>query len=382
MSKKTVALFGGVLVVLLIGYVNVVAFPFWGAGEKEAAKPQAAAPIQGQQLTEAVPAPAGQAEPSTRAVAIPSFAPLVKQVMPTVVNVAVVQKVKGYGYEGPGGEEGPEAGPESPGPGQGPGGPGPEGGDPFEQFRRFFGQIPREFKQHGLGSGVIISPDGYILTNNHVVGAADEIKVTLMDKREFTAKVVGKDSKTDLALIKIDSKESLPAAALGNSTEAQVGDWVVAIGNPFGFSLTVTAGIVSAKGRALGGSYDDYIQTDASINPGNSGGPLFDTQGKVVGINTAIYSRTGTSAGIGFAIPIDLAKNVMEQLKNKGRVVRGWLGVEIQEITPEPRPVLRPCEARRRAGGERRERLAGLEGGNRAWRRDRQIQQPDGARSA
>ncbi len=339
MSKRTVALFGGVLVVLLIAYVNVVAFPFWGVGEKEAARPQATAPAQGQQLTQAAPAPAGQAEPSARSVVIPSFAPLVKQVMPTVVNVAVVQKVKGYGYEGPGGEEGPEAGPESPGQGPGPGGPGqgpgPFGGDPFEQFRRFFGQIPREFKQRGLGSGVIVSPDGYILTNNHVVGAADEIKVTLMDKREFTAKVVGKDSKTDLALIKIDTKENLPAATLGHSAEMQVGDWVVAIGNPFGFSLTVTAGIISAKGRALGGSYDDYIQTDASINPGNSGGPLFDTQGNVVGINTAIYSRTGTSAGIGFAIPIDLAKSVMEQLKSKGRVVRGWLGVEIQEITPE-----------------------------------------------
>jgi serine protease Do len=212
---------------------------------------------------------------------------------------------------------------------------GPFGGDPFEQFRRFFGEIPHEFKQHGLGSGVIVSPDGYILTNNHVVGNADTIQVTLMDKREFTAKVIGKDSKTDLALIKIDTKEPLPFASLGNSDNTEVGDWVVAIGNPFGFSLTVTAGIVSAKGRALGGNYDEFIQTDAAINPGNSGGPLFDVNGKVVGINTAIYSRTGTSAGIGFAIPIDLAKAVMDQLKAHGKVVRGWLGVEIQEVTPE-----------------------------------------------
>ena len=288
MFKKTVALVGGVLVIalmaVLIARVNVAAFPLWGSSEKEL--PQAAPPIQGpQQLSQAAPAepaPAGQPEPSGHSVAMASFAPLVKHVMPTVVNVSVVQKVKGFGFEG-GEEGGPEAGPGQ-GPGQGgpggPGGPGqgPGGGDPFEQFRRFFGEIPREFKQHGLGSGVIVSPDGYILTNNHVVGNADEIKVTLMDKREYTAKVIGKDSKTDLALIKIDTTEKLPAATLGDSTNAQVGDWVVAIGNPFGFSLTVTAGIVSAKGRALGGSYDDFIQTDASINPGNSGGPLFDTK--------------------------------------------------------------------------------------------------------
>ncbi|MGD0074592.1 MAG: DegQ family serine endoprotease [Candidatus Binataceae bacterium] len=339
MFKKTVALVGGALVValmaVLIARVNVAAFPLWGSGEGESGKPQAAQPDKGTQLSQAepaAPAPAGQPEPNGHSVAIASFAPLVKHVMPTVVNVSVVQKVKGYGYEGS--EEGPEAGPEQ-GPSPGPEGPGPGGGDPFEQFRRFFGEIPREFKQHGLGSGVIVSPDGYILTNNHVVGNADEIKVTLMDKREYTAKVVGKDAKTDVALIKINTTEKLPAATLGDSSQTQVGDWVVAIGNPFGFSLTVTAGIVSAKGRALGGNYDDFIQTDASINPGNSGGPLFDAQGNVVGINTAIYSRTGTSAGIGFAIPIDLAKSVMEQLKNKGHVVRGWLGVEIQEITPE-----------------------------------------------
>jgi serine protease Do len=182
---------------------------------------------------------------------------------------------------------------------------------------------------------VIVSSDGYILTNNHVVGDAEEIHVALMDKREFTAKVIGKDAKTDLALIKIDTKDQLPVAELGDSDTTEVGDWVLAIGNPFGFSLTVTSGIVSAKGRALGGQYDDFIQTDASINPGNSGGPLFNTRGEVVGINTAIYSRTGTSAGIGFAIPIDMVKRVMEQLKSTGRVVRGKLGVEIQEVTAD-----------------------------------------------
>ena len=209
------------------------------------------------------------------------------------------------------------------------------GGNPFDQFRHFFGQMPHEYKQHGLGSGVIVSPDGYILTNNHVVGHADEIHVSLLDKREFTAKVIGKDAKTDLALIKINTQQPLPVAQLGKSGDVEVGDWVVAIGSPFGFSSTVTAGIVSAKGRALGGNYDDFIQTDASINPGNSGGPLFNTHGQVIGINTAIYSSTGSNAGIGFAIPIDLAKQVMEQLKARGHVVRGWLGVEIQEVTPD-----------------------------------------------
>ncbi len=357
MSKRVFAVVGVAVMTTALALANASAFSLWGSEQKPEAKPaqpapaapaapqqqQAAAPAAPAQAAPAKPAPAGAPEPVEKSGVISSFAPLVKRVMPTVVNVSVVQKVKGFSMEGgdqpddPGSGQG--GGPSGPG---GPGGPpmqpfGPfgGGGDPFEQFRRFFGQIPREFKQHGLGSGVIVSPDGYIMTNNHVVGNADTIQVTLMDKREFTAKVVGKDSKTDLALIKIDTKEALPYAALGNSDTTEVGDWVVAIGNPFGFSLTVTAGIVSAKGRALGGNYDEFIQTDAAINPGNSGGPLFDVNGKVVGINTAIYSRTGTSAGIGFAIPIDLAKAVMDQLKSHGKVVRGWLGVEIQEITPE-----------------------------------------------
>jgi serine protease Do len=221
------------------------------------------------------------------------------------------------------------------GPGNPFGGGGGGGGDPFEQFRHFFGQVPRNYKEHGLGSGVIVSPDGYIMTNDHVVGHADEIHVTLLDKREFTAKVIGKDQKTDLALIKIDTSQQLPYAALGDSTKTEVGDPVMAIGSPFGFNLSVTSGIISAKGRALGGNYDDFIQTDASINPGNSGGPLFNTSGQVVAINTAIYSSTGANNGIGFAIPINLAKSVMHQLKQHGKVVRGWLGVEIQEVTPD-----------------------------------------------
>jgi serine protease Do len=329
MGKTIAAIAGGVVLGIAIAFANAGAFPFWGSDEGQTA----ANPHQAETGTGAShnPAPPNAPEPAERAIALPSWAPLVKRVMPTVVNVAVVQEVKTSGF--PFG--GPDQGDNGDQGGSGPMPFGPGGGDPFEQFRHFFGQMPHEYKQHGLGSGVIVSPDGYILTNNHVVGHADEIHVTLMDKREFTAKVIGKDAKTDLALIKINTNQPLPSASLGDSAKAEVGDWVMAIGSPFGFNLTVTSGIISAKGRALGGNYDNFIQTDASINPGNSGGPLFDTQGKVIGINTAIYSSTGSNAGIGFAIPIDLAKSVMEQLKEHGRVVRGWLGVEIQEVTPD-----------------------------------------------
>ncbi|MHB8382896.1 MAG: DegQ family serine endoprotease [Candidatus Binataceae bacterium] len=347
MARKIAAIAGGVVLGLVIAFARAGAFPFWSSGDKDSSKSGSAAPqaVASMSAVESAPlqTPPQTSESAGRAGAIGSFAPLVKRVMPTVVNVAVVQDVKtngspfgmgpgdenGGGDEGGGGDQGGGGGPQMP-PGMGNG-----NGDPFEQFRRFFGQVPREYKQHGLGSGVIVSSDGYILTNNHVVGGAEEIHVTLMDKREFTAKVIGKDPKTDLALIKIDTKDSLPAAVLGDSDATEVGDWVVAIGNPFGFSLTVTAGIVSAKGRILGGNYDDFLQTDASINPGNSGGPLFNTSGQVIGINTAIYSRTGANNGIGFAIPIDMARNVMDQLKAHGRVVRGWLGVEIQEVTAD-----------------------------------------------
>ncbi len=356
MFKKIAAVSCGVFLGILIAFARAGAFPFWSAGpQQERAKSQPAPTERTAQAdTNHEPAPANQPEPNETGVAIPSFAPLVKRVMPSVVNVSVVQQVKAgspfggsgdqagpgespdgpEGPEGPGGPGGGQGGPSGPGD-QGPGGPFGQQQNPFDQFRRFFGQIPHQYKQHGLGSGVIISPDGYILTNNHVAGHADEIHVRLLDKREFTAKVVGKDPKTDLALIKIDTKQPLPVASLGNSNSAEVGDWVVAIGSPFGFNSTVTAGIISAKGRALGGNYDDFIQTDASINPGNSGGPLFNAKGQVIGINTAIYSSTGSNAGIGFAIPIDIAKQVMQQLKDHGKVVRGWLGVEIQEVTPD-----------------------------------------------
>lgn len=211
--------------------------------------------------------------------------------------------------------------------------PFPEGSPMEEYFRRFFGPMPeRELKRQSLGSGFIISPDGFILTNNHVVGRATEIKVILEDKREFQARLIGRDPKTDLALIKIEAEGPLPAATLGDSDSLRVGDWVVAIGNPFGLGHTVTAGIVSAKGRIIGaGPYDDFIQTDASINPGNSGGPLFNLKGEVVGVNTAIVA---SGQGIGFAIPIKIAKELLPSLK-RGEVTRGYLGVYLADLTPE-----------------------------------------------
>jgi len=248
-----------------------------------------------------------------------SFSQLAKKASPSVVNISTVKVIKG-GRRGPvpfGGPLGPH--------------------DPFKDFfERFFGdQIPRDFRQQSLGSGFVIDKDGFILTNNHVVENTEEIKVKLADKREYDAKIVGRDTKTDLALIRIESDHPLVPLTLGDSDKLYVGDWVIAIGNPFGLEATVTAGIVSAKYRDIGaGSYDNFIQTDASINPGNSGGPLLNTAGEVVGINTAILSRSGGSVGIGFAIPINMAKDLLPQLK-KGKVVRGWLGVMIQKITPD-----------------------------------------------
>jgi serine protease DegQ len=204
--------------------------------------------------------------------------------------------------------------------------------DPF--FRRFFGE--QEEKQFSLGSGVIVSPQGYILTNNHVVEAADGIEVALADGRKATAKVVGTDPETDLAVVKIDM-EKLPAITLGHVEQAKVGDVVLAIGNPFGVGQTVTMGIISALGRNHLGinAFENFIQTDAAINPGNSGGALIDTDGNLLGINSAIYSRSGGSLGIGFAIPVSTVKTVMESIINNGQVVRGWIGVEPQDITPE-----------------------------------------------
>ena len=248
-----------------------------------------------------------------------SFAPVVKKVTPGVVKVVVTTKggtvsvPEGFGFN-----------------------------DPF--WRRFFGdqfggQMPnRQFntpRQHGLGSGVIVTKDGYILTNNHVVDNAEEVKVTLQDGREFTAKVIGRDPKSDIAVIKIDAKD-LPTVPMADSDKVQVGDIVLAIGNPFGVGQTVTTGIVSATGRGNLGieDYEDFIQTDAAINPGNSGGPLVDVEGRLIGINTAIFSRSGGNQGIGFAIPSDLARNVMDSLIKYGHVSRGYLGVMIQDVTP------------------------------------------------
>ncbi len=245
-----------------------------------------------------------------------NFVELARQNKPTVVNVSTAKVVK------------PQA-PTRRSPSK------PYGRDPFQDFfEHFFNGAPRHpYTSRSLGSGFIISDDGYILTNFHVVAGADEVKVKLTDSREFKAVVKGWDDKLDIALLKIDAKDHLPSAKLGDSDKTAVGEWVMAIGNPFGLGQTVTAGIVSAKERVIGsGPYDDYIQTDASINPGNSGGPLINTEGEVIGINTAIVAG---GQGIGFAIPINMAKTVITQLKEKGKVTRGWLGVVVQSITPD-----------------------------------------------
>lgn len=244
-----------------------------------------------------------------------NFSSLAKNVSPAVVHIRVEKTIRG---ESPAFRSF---------------GQGPFGGDKRyrDYFNRFFeGRRPPESKQRGLGSGFIIDKAGYIVTNDHVVKDADKIKVILKDEREFEAEVVGRDSQTDIALIKIDAKDDLPIAFMGSSDKLQVGEWVAAIGSPFGLEYTVTAGIVSAKGRLIGsGPYDDFIQTDASINPGNSGGPLVNMQGEVIGINTMIIAG---GQGIGFAIPIDLVKTIVSQLKTKGKVTRGWLGVTIQDL--------------------------------------------------
>ena len=255
-------------------------------------------------------APAAGRRPA-RVQTVPDFADLAARLSPAVVNIATVQKHRANVATPPDPEE---------------------GDDPFDRF----GQPLERYDEphpHSLGSGFIINPDGYILTNAHVIEDAQRIVVTLQDGRGFKARVVGRDDKTDIGLIKIDAREHLPVAPLGDSDGVRVGQWVVAIGNPFGFDHSVTAGIVSAKGRFIPGNYDDFIQTDASINPGNSGGPLIDPRGMVVGVNSAIYTRTGSSMGIGFAVPIDLVKEELPQLLSLGKVVRGWLGVYIQALS-------------------------------------------------
>jgi serine protease Do len=206
---------------------------------------------------------------------------------------------------------------------------------PFDRyFKDFFGSRPKRHER-SMGSGFIINPNGYIVTNNHVVDGATQVQVKLSDGRELPAKVVGRDSKTDIALLKVEAS-GLTVIPLGDSSASQVGEPVMAIGNPFGLDQTVTTGIVSATGRAIGsGPYDDFIQTDASINPGNSGGPLINARGQAIGINTAIFSQTGGSVGIGFAIPTSLAKSIVTQLAEAGTVTRGWLGVGIQPVTPD-----------------------------------------------
>jgi len=249
-----------------------------------------------------------------------SFADLVDKLKPAVVNISTSKIIKS------GGNRGQRS---------------PFGDDFFDRFfggeeffRRFFGDSPqRQFKQRSLGSGFIISRDGYIFTNNHVVEKADKIKVRLSNGKEYDARVVGKDAKTDIALIKIKAANHLPVVEFGDSDRLRVGDWVIAIGNPFGLEQTVTVGIVSAKGRVIGaGPYDNFIQTDASINPGNSGGPLFSVDGKVVGINTAIVAQ---GQGIGFAIPVNMAREMLPELKARGKVTRGWLGISVQDITED-----------------------------------------------
>ena len=217
-----------------------------------------------------------------------------------------------------------------------------------EFFRRFFERGPGETPRgrQSLGSGVIASGDGYIVTNFHVVRGADAIVVRLADQSEHRAKLVGSDARTDLALLKIEGR-SLPALPFGDSDRLEVGEPVMAIGNPFGLEQTVTTGIVSAKERFIGsGPYDDFIQTDASVNPGNSGGPLVDSRGALVGINTAIFSQSGGSVGIGFAIPVNVAKDVLRQLRDRGAVVRGYLGVAVTPVTPETREAARLPDAR------------------------------------
>jgi serine protease Do len=279
--------------------------------------------------------PATAPVPEQNAPVLPqqSFAPLVKKVLPAVVNISVTEKSDVEGLS----ERLPDA----------------FRGSPFDDFlKRFFEQhngegqlIPRPFrgtpgeeggaKRIALGSGFIIDRSGYIVTNNHVVGEAAKVEVILQDNSKYAARIVGRDPRTDIALLKINADKSLPYVSFGDSNAAQVGDWVIAVGNPFGLGGSVTTGIISARGRDIHtGQFDDFLQIDAPINRGNSGGPTFSLNGEVIGINTAIYSPNGGSVGIGFAVPANVAKQVVNQLESHGKVSRGWLGVQIQEVTP------------------------------------------------
>jgi serine protease Do len=283
----------GLTVILIAGFIGIYAFESDIAAKK-------APEIQSPSMM--VPA---------------SFSELAKEAQPGVVNIRTVKTVKGGGRVFRHFFGNPFNNPQ----------------DPFHNFGPFSDEQAPDYKQRSLGSGFIIDRDGYIVTNNHVIEGADEIKVSLANDKEFDAEIVGRDPNTDLALIRIKGASDLTPLKLGDSDKLTVGSWVVAIGSPFGLQQTVTAGIVSAKGRVIGsGPYDDFIQTDASINPGNSGGPLLNMNGEVVGINTAIVAQ---GQGIGFAIPINLAQGVIGQLKEHGSVTRGWLGVGIQDLTPD-----------------------------------------------
>jgi serine protease Do len=262
------------------------------------------------------------AQPAIARDAPESFADLVDKLLPTVVNITTTQNVP---QQGPRLRDMPQLPP----------------GSPFEElFKEFFdkkGGDQQNRRGTSLGSGFIIDGEGYIVTNNHVIQGAEDITVILRDDTQLKAKLVGSDSRVDVAVLKVDppNKKPLPAAKFGDSDKSRVGDWVIAIGNPFGLGHSVTAGIISARGRALSDSLDDYLQTDAAINKGNSGGPLFNADGEVIGVNTAIYSPSGTNAGLAFSIPSNLVKSVAEQLREFGKVRRGWIGVSYQSVTDD-----------------------------------------------
>jgi len=288
---------------LLMAIVIGAGLGTWGVGAVDLARPTypraARGGVQGPVVPAVLPVPSG------------SFSQVAETVAPAVVNINTVTRWTGR--------------------------------TPIEEFfgedffRRFFGEVPeREQVQRSLGSGVIVDPSGIVLTNAHVVDRASEIEAVTADGQKHRAKLVGVDRRTDLAVLKLQGSGPYPAATLGNSDKLKVGDWVLAIGSPFGLQQTVTAGIISAKGRSIGqGPFDDFLQTDAAINPGNSGGPLVNMSGEVVGINSAIASRTGQYAGVGFSIPSNMAKRIYTELAAKGKVTRGWLGVSIQPLTPE-----------------------------------------------
>jgi len=301
------------LVVVLTTTVVVISMQGYADGQNKAADPNI-------RLAELIPTPLQTAQHWSPA---NGFAELIEQVSPAVVHVAVSGVVKRRQGRSPNFSFPP--------------------GSPFEDFFERFrereqeqSERPQRSRPLGIGSGFIISADGYVVTNNHVVKDADEIVVTLTDGVEYQAELQGSDSKTDLALLKLDGAEDLPYVAWGDDDDSRVGDWVLAIGNPFGLGGSASVGIISARGRDIrSGPYDDYIQVDAAINRGNSGGPLFNLKGQVIGINTAIYSPNGGSVGIGFSIPSGMAENVISQLRDSGEVERAWIGVEIQVLSKE-----------------------------------------------